>query len=79
MSIQTVTLFVCGKSIKNSRERIKKQLKELWRYLEIAYAEEEQQPNKPDNFDARYTEEVSNTKERINQALDMEVSRTIPT
>jgi transposase len=62
--------FVWAKSIKNSRERIKKQLKELWRYVETVYAEEEQQPNEPDNFDAIDPEEVSHTIERINQALE---------
>lgn len=62
--------FVWGKSIKNSRERIKKQLKELWRYLETIYADEAQQPNEPDNFDAVNPEEVSKTIDKINQALE---------
>ena len=44
--------FVWGKAITNSRERIKKQLKELWRYVETMYADEEQCPNEPNNFDA---------------------------
>ena len=29
--------FVWGKNIKNGRQRIKKQLKEIWRYLETVY------------------------------------------
>jgi hypothetical protein len=33
--------FVWTKSIKTSRARIKKQLKELWAYVEMVYAEEE--------------------------------------
>ena len=31
--------FVWGKDIKNSRERINKQPKAIWRYLETVYAE----------------------------------------
>ena len=62
--------FVWGKSIKNSRERIKKQLKELWHYVETVYAEEEQQPNEPDNFDAIDPKEVSKTIDQINKALE---------
>lgn len=62
--------FVWGKSIQNSRERIKKQLKELWRYVETVYADEAQQPNEPDNFDAVDPKEVSKTIDKINQALE---------
>ena len=62
--------FVWGKSIANSRERIKKQLKELWRYVETVYAEEEQRPNEPDNFDAIDPQEVSKTIDQINKALE---------
>lgn len=62
--------FVWGKSIANSRERIKKQLKELWRYVETVYAEEEQRPNGPDNFEAIDPEEVSKTIDQINKALE---------
>ena len=62
--------FVWGKSIANSRERIKKQLKELWRYVETVYAEEEQRPNEPDNFEAIDPEEVSKTIDQINKALE---------
>ena len=61
--------FVWAKSIKNSRERIKKQLKELWRYVETVYADEAQQPNQPDNFEAVNPEEVAKTINEINQAL----------
>ena len=62
--------FVWGKSINNSRGRIEKQLKELWRYVETVYADEAQQPNGPDNFDAVDPEEVSKTIDKINQALE---------
>ena len=61
--------FVWGKSMANSRERIEKQLKELWRYVETVYAEEGQRPNGPDNFDAIDPEEVAKTIDQINKAL----------
>lgn len=61
--------FVWGKSIKTSRTRIEKQLKDLWRYVETVYAQEEQKPNEPDNFEAIDPEEVSRTIDQINQAL----------
>lgn len=61
--------FVWGKSIKTSRARIENQLKELWRYVETVYAQEEQKPNKPDSFDAIDPDEVSKTIAHINQAL----------
>ena len=40
--------FVWGKAIKTSRERIEKQLQELWKYVEEVYQDEEQTPNKPE-------------------------------
>ena len=61
--------FVWGKAITNSRERIKKQLKELWRYVETVYADEEQCPNEPDNFDAIDPKAVAETIDKINKAL----------
>ncbi|CAN5319482.1 IS1182-like element ISBf5 family transposase [soil metagenome] len=61
--------FVWGKSIKTSRARIEKQLQELWRYVETVYAEEEQKPNEPDNFEAIDPDKVLQTVEHINQAL----------
>ncbi len=60
--------FVWGKSIKNSKERIKKQLKELWSYVEKIYAEEQMLPNEPD-FEAIDPEKVTQTIDAINQAL----------
>jgi len=61
--------FVWGKSIRTSRKRIEKQLKELWGYVETVYGQEEQQPNEPDNFNAIDPEEVSKTIDQINTAL----------
>ncbi|TQO36147.1 transposase [Arenibacter algicola] len=61
--------FVWGKSVKTSRSRIEKQLKELWRYVETVYAEEEQRPNGPDNFEAIDPDQVSRTIDKIDQAL----------
>ena len=60
--------FVWGKNIKNSRERIKKQLKEIWRYVETVYADEEQTPNTPD-FDSIDPDKVAATIDEINQSL----------
>lgn len=62
--------FVWGKSIKTSRDRIKTQLKELWQYVEKVYAEEEQTPNEPDNFEAIDPDQVAKTIEDINKALE---------
>lgn len=61
--------FVWAKSIKTSRTRIEKQLKELWAYVEKVYQDEEQIPNTPD-FEAIDPEKVSQTIDQINQALE---------
>jgi transposase len=60
--------FVWGKAIRVSRERIARQLKELWEYVEEVYQDEEQQPNTPE-YDAIDPEAVSETIRVINQAL----------
>lgn len=60
--------FVWGKSIKTSKERIKKQLKELWSYVEKVYAEEQMLPNQPD-FEEIDPEKVAQTIDTINEAL----------
>jgi transposase len=60
--------FVWGKAIKVSRERIERQLRELWEYVEKVYQGEEQQPNEPD-FAAIDPEAVRRTIEEINEAL----------
>ena len=60
--------FVWGKAIKVSRERIGRQIKELWEYVEKVYQDEEQQPNEPD-FRQINPEAVRRTIEEINNAL----------
>ena len=60
--------FVWGNAIKVSRERITRQLKELWKYVEEVYQDEEQQPNVPD-FEAIDPEAVRRTIDEINKAL----------
>jgi transposase len=60
--------FVWGKAIKVSRERIERQLKELWSYVERVYQDEEQQPNEPE-FAAISAEKVARTINEINEAL----------
>lgn len=60
--------FVWGKSIKTNRDRIEKQLKELWAYVEEVYKDEENKPNEPD-FEAIDPEKVSQTIDQINEAL----------
>lgn len=60
--------FVWAKSIKTHREKITKQLKELWSYVEKLYANEEQVPNTPD-FEAIDPQKVAQTIDQINTAL----------
>ncbi len=60
--------FVWGKSIKTSKERIKKQLKELWSYVEKVYKEEQKTPNQPD-FEAIDADKIEATIKTINDAL----------
>jgi transposase len=60
--------FVWGKAIRVSRERIERQLRELWEYVEKVYEDEEQQPNAP-VFAAIDPEAVSRTIDEINEAL----------
>ena len=60
--------FVWGKSIKTSKERIKKQLNELWSYVEKVYKEEQKNPNQPD-FEAISSDKIEATINKINGAL----------
>lgn len=60
--------FVWGKAIKVSRERIERQLRELWAYVERVYQDEEQRPNEP-AFEAIDPEAVARTIAEINEAL----------
>jgi transposase len=61
--------FVWGKAIKVSRERIKKQLKELWSYAEQV-AREELEHNEPEIFEAIDSEKVTRAIEQIDKALE---------
>lgn len=60
--------FVWGKAIRVSRERIERQLRELWAYVEQIYADEENQPNEPE-FTALDAEAVERAIDEINEAL----------
>ncbi len=60
--------FVWGKSIKTSKERIHKQLKELWAYAE-SIAASELQDNDPTTYEQIDSEKVSKTISSINEAL----------
>jgi IS5 family transposase len=60
--------FVWGKSVRRGREAIAERLKELWRYVEEVYKDEERQPNRPD-FEAVDEAAVKRTVEAINEAL----------
>jgi len=69
--------FVWGKSIKTSKERIKKQLKELWSYVEKVYKEEQHIPNPP-NFEQIDAKQVEATIDKINTALqDKEIDKKV--
>lgn len=60
--------FVWGKAIKNNKERISRQLKELWEYAG-SVAAEELGSEEPD-FVNPSPEKVARTVDRINQALE---------
>jgi len=60
--------FVWGKAIRSSRERIAKQLKELWSYVDEVYQDEEQQPREPD-METIDPAAVTRTINEINDAL----------
>ena len=60
--------FVWGRSISKSKERIKKQLDELWNYAE-SVAREELENNEPDSFEKIDQESVLKTIESIDKAL----------
>ena len=65
--------FVWGKSIKTSKDRIKKQLNELWVYTQ-KIAQAELKDSSPLEFDEIDTEKVQATIERINEALGDKVA-----
>jgi transposase len=60
--------FVWGRSIIKSKERIKKQLEELWSYAE-SVAREELENNEPVDFDKIHQKSVLRTIESIDKAL----------
>lgn len=60
--------FVWGKAIKQSRERIKQQLDELWKYAQSVAATELDDTD-PSGFDKIDNEKVNATIEKINTAL----------
>jgi transposase len=69
--------FVWGKSIRNNKEKIKQQLKELWAYTQKIAAEEKGDDTPPD-FDKVDSESVKATIEKIDSALkDKEVSKDV--
>jgi len=61
--------FVWGRAIKTSRNRIQRQLKELWDYAE-SVSREELENNEPDNFEQIDAEKVKKTINRIDKALE---------
>jgi transposase len=60
--------FVWGRTIKTNREKIKRQLKELWKYAE-SVAKEELENNEPDGFEQIDAEKVRATIDKIDKAL----------
>jgi hypothetical protein len=69
---------VWGKSIKNSKEKIKSQLDELWKYAQ-GLAAEELKDTAPTSFEAISPEKVKETIARIDAALEdkQEVSKQV--
>jgi len=69
--------FVWGNAIKTSKERIKKQLMELWRYTQKV-AKEELGDDTPPDFTDIDKEKVKQTIEKINEVLrDKEVPKDV--
>jgi hypothetical protein len=61
--------FVWGKRIKTSRERIVKQLEELWQYTQ-QIASEELKDTAPTQFDQMNPDDIQRTIDQINEALN---------
>ena len=69
--------FVWGKAIKTSKERIQKQLEELWQYAQNIAAAELPDTD-PSGFDKIDADKVEKTIEQINEALkDKPVSQSV--
>lgn len=60
--------FVWGRAINSSRERIKEQLRELWKYTQKLAAQEKGDDTPPD-FDKIDSKEVRSTIDKINNTL----------
>jgi gas vesicle protein len=60
--------FVWGKRLKSSRERIVKQLEELWNYTQQV-ASEELKDTSPTEFSQMNPEDIQRTIDQINEAL----------
>jgi transposase len=60
--------FVWGKAIRKSRDRIQRQIEELWSYTEQV-AKEELEHNEPESFEEINAEKVSQAIEKIDRAL----------
>lgn len=60
--------FVWGRSIKTNKNRIARQLKEMWAYGE-SIAKEEMEANGPEDFDQIDTEKVNRVISKIDSAL----------
>jgi transposase len=60
--------FVWGRAINTSKERIKQQLRELWKYTQ-KLAQEEKGDDTPPDFDKIDPKDVKDAIERINQGL----------
>lgn len=61
--------FVWGRAIQTSKERIKKQLSELWQYAQKIAQSEMDDDSDPSGFDKIEAEKVEKTIDTINEAL----------
>ena len=69
--------FVWGKAIKTNKERIRKQLEELWDYTQ-QIAQQELQDTTPTTFEQIDSQKVADTISKINEALkDKPVSKKV--
>jgi transposase len=69
--------FVWGNSIKTNKEKIKKQIEELWQYAQQVAAEEMNEPEPP-TFDKIDAQKVKETIEKIAEVLkDKPVSKQV--
>ena len=70
--------FVWGKAIKTSKERIRKQLSDVWQYAKNIAATELDDDTDPSGFTSIDADKVEQTIEKINEALkDKPVSKNI--